>query len=1263
MKHYLLGFLLMPLTSWAHSNRTTQAPWQENSADDYCEVVYPPSNVFPQSTARTIRPLSEPSYSPDKDVVEQVFDNGYEYVYRLAICISPYYFNDFLKGNKEEARKWVKETGEYLNNMYGRDLGVRFELVDDERLFLTEYLESYPEDKFTDSHGTTIINKLIGKENYDCGILIRPASGRVQGRASLGGAYTTLHKGNAMAILSESTVAHELGHMFGAPHTHQDTDAQCIEPGRGQSIMSYGAPRTFFSLASVISVRRHMKNLKYYPNSNRNENEIVGGVPGDNDNIPYVVSSTKTKPVLNRKLIRKNYTVTKGTRFQFNIPVENAQASFTYGAQNYDQSFAGFRTNELQPIYALSEHPYTMFQPYYNEGNNQQGKKDGVLVDFSDSYKTGRYQYLLAAADGARYDLEKVYLNIVEGKKFQINSHISMDQYQGKALNLTWEPCTELYGKDSKVRILLSDDFGQTYKYVLDDQVPNNGSWSGYWPFIKIGRVNYRNFSQTIRGGVIKIEVIGEAAYAVSHEQPADANPTIKYHGGFLLGDESTYVRFKDGPTPYLRLKKDDAIPPMPKLEAYHKSLSNLKTTVEGTEVRNGNVIRRQWKATLNSTSSTYTQLIIIEDNSGEARLEVTNKADEIMLVAKDLYQHKGELGYPLPTLSVMQEFESAYTQVFDANGKVLDDATVEKVAELRNVIHKVSQIKDNEIVKLSDRHYYKLRNFQDLFGKHEYFYLAPKTDPNKNNGFTEDAAAATTWRCTDKNSKFSFVNMQGEMMELEQMISPGYRETLTLDRGYTWGAFTLVDEQGLCGQLSQGAKRFSRSDIYAQDPVGYRTNRNGTVSTDFQFIPVEFIEARKPDAERPWNILENKQQFTLEDNYSDLFVGKPVSIEKLQYKRQFNNTEWQTLYLPFDTDYSDWAGSCEIACINEVLLADNHATATYVKLQEGKLSANQPYLIRAKTTGEHHFTFNNVTVRATEENRAQLAANGFDIRMNGNYGQVSAENLKNNSGYTLQGNMLVKANGMNGSLPSMRWYLSVVAENSSNTLPQSIRLLEKGEAPIGTLSIETKEGYGTIYTDQSYVMPEGVTGYIVTEADVETKRLELIQAFGGGETVPAGTPLLVKGDKRTYMLYAPEDGTSENELPAENNLLLGTTTESITTAPNGQSAETFCFYKMYYGDTDNSGIKRLGFYWGAQDGAAFTNQANKAYLAVSKNIADRIRGFALPGDNITGIIPIESVDKEPMVYTITGIRLYPKSLSDLKPGVYIINGQKKIIR
>ena len=107
---------------------------------------------------------------------------------------------------------------------------------------------------------------------------------------------------------------------------------------------------------------------------------------------------------------------------------------------------------------------------------------------------------------------------------------------------------------------------------------------------------------------------------------------------------------------------------------------------------------------------------------------------------------------------------------------------------------------------------------------------------------------------------------------------------------------------------------------------------------------------------------------------------------------------------------------------------------------------------------------------------------------------------------------------------------------------------------------------------------------------------------------------------------------------------------------------ENCLFYKLSY---DNEG-KNLGFYWAAENGAAFTNEANKAYLALTTAVAQNVRGFGLEGDGTTGIGQVENGETLVNVYTIDGIIVRKQvkesqALNGLKKGIYIVNGKKVI--
>lgn len=209
--------------------------------------------------------------------------------------------------------------------------------------------------------------------------------------------------------------------------------------------------------------------------------------------------------------------------------------------------------------------------------------------------------------------------------------------------------------------------------------------------------------------------------------------------------------------------------------------------------------------------------------------------------------------------------------------------------------------------------------------------------------------------------------------------------------------------------------------------------------------------------------------------------------------------------------------------------------------------------------------------------------------------------------------------------------------------------IIKKAEPTTLTISV-SDAGYATYFTNQAWVVADNMKAGIVT--GVENNYLTIDWKYAAGSVVPANTAVLIQADAKEYVC---EVSNSEEEAPA-NNLLKGSTTAATT------EGENCLFYKLSY---DNGG-KNLGFYWAAENGAAFQNEANKAYLALTTTVAKNVRGFGLEGDGTTGIGQVENGEALVNVYTIDGIIVRKQvkesqALNGLKKGIYIVNGKKVI--
>ena len=247
--------------------------------------------------------------------------------------------------------------------------------------------------------------------------------------------------------------------------------------------------------------------------------------------------------------------------------------------------------------------------------------------------------------------------------------------------------------------------------------------------------------------------------------------------------------------------------------------------------------------------------------------------------------------------------------------------------------------------------------------------------------------------------------------------------------------------------------------------------------------------------------------------------------------------------------------------------------------------------------------------------------------------------------------------------------YYSLYSPTSMDDTKYSCALIYEAEEcreQVGTIVVGTKEGYGTFFTDNAYVMPNGLCGYAVTEANNTSETLTISPVYPAGSTVPAQTALLVKGEQGSYAAFAPittEAAAQSPKSASASNLLYGTSTDAITTAP---TEEAYYFYKLYYLSSVDGKNSNLGFYWGQESGGPFTNAANKAYMAIKQSEALQIVGFALPYQSVTGM---NSLTTEPdarlndgKTYTLSGTLVTTDSEGKLPAGIYIRNGRKVLI-
>lgn len=196
-----------------------------------------------------------------------------------------------------------------------------------------------------------------------------------------------------------------------------------------------------------------------------------------------------------------------------------------------------------------------------------------------------------------------------------------------------------------------------------------------------------------------------------------------------------------------------------------------------------------------------------------------------------------------------------------------------------------------------------------------------------------------------------------------------------------------------------------------------------------------------------------------------------------------------------------------------------------------------------------------------------------------------------------------------------------------------------------------TSAQYGTYYTEDAFIMPEGVTGYTITDKNGES--LALNPAYPANKVVPAKTALLLKADEKPA---ASKDFTytivNSDEVAPAGNLLHGSVEEDIIEVEGAKA-----YYKLA-----NDPKYGLGFYWAEKDGGICINNPHKAILVVMSETLSQMRGFSFESmtTNINNVVANTNNSKNAVIYDLNGRRV--NSLNAAK-GVYIVNGKKVIVK
>jgi hypothetical protein len=387
----------------------------------------------------------------------------------------------------------VTVTIDRVNSIYERDFGVLLTLVSNERdvIFLDANSDPYNNDDIISmlNNNTNVLNTNLGSANYDGGHLF--STYPYGGVSRLG----IICSSNKAASVTGSTqpigdaydidyVAHEIGHAFGCNHTFANSCSgnrnlnTSVEPGSGSTIMAY---------AGVCSPNVQIHSDDYFHN--------ISIAEAENFITNYATCSTNTNignhtPVISVTNYGSVY-IPKSTPFMLQATATDPDNNdvLSYCWEQIDAATSGNVSNwypdpnrnngPLFRSYNPKENGIRYFPQIYSIYNGTYGNTWEKLPAVNRSMN-----FTVTVRDnhtgGGQSPYNSIIINVDDSTgPFRITNMDTNETWQaGENKTITWNVAGTDGGQVNcnTIDILFSADNGETFSYVVADNIPNNGS-------------------------------------------------------------------------------------------------------------------------------------------------------------------------------------------------------------------------------------------------------------------------------------------------------------------------------------------------------------------------------------------------------------------------------------------------------------------------------------------------------------------------------------------------------------------------------------------------------------------------------------------------------------------------------------------------------------------------------------------------------------------------------------------------------------------
>ena len=243
------------------------------------------------------------------------------------------------------------------------------------------------------------------------------------------------------------------------------------------------------------------------------------------------------------------------------------------------------------------------------------------------------------------------------------------------------------------------------------------------------------------------------------------------------------------------------------------------------------------------------------------------------------------------------------------------------------------------------------------------------------------------------------------------------------------------------------------------------------TFSGDYTiYVPLGCLSVYKNTKAKNWsklNIVELGKKLTDGEEYTQ----KSDTILDLLYTRNFKNTDWQPLYVPFAIPVEELSSlGLSVAALKKVPAEGDEATLMeFSVLTTGVTEPNHPYLIKSEMVGEVSLTLLKAELKAAQDNSIQYESETQRFTFVGTLTGVSGKEMYNNKYYGMAGGSLKQVSSENVALRPQRWYMKVENLDGSAVGAASIRFVVNEASEEETTGICTMPTVEPVANDAIY--------------------------------------------------------------------------------------------------------------------------------------------------------------------------------------------------